>query len=288
MFVVAAPTGRTTRRRYVPGMTDMATLIAGIAILALVSTDFILATIGAAPRVILSDRLARRIFAAIARVSRHRPAKMLARVSGVIVMIGVAILWIAGTALGWTLVFLSAPYSIILTQSAEQANFWDALAHVGHLLSTLGGAITRPSGTTWNAVEVLVAVNGMVVLTLAVSFILSTAQTVQSGRSFAALLHSLPDGADVIPLFGRLADVVSGLNSAPFALYYSHGRTDRRLPEAVVHMARAAIAQGPGIEARFWDLISDLPQFDLPEDRAERFSALEDWAQARRLGRLDA
>ncbi|MGR3465534.1 hypothetical protein [Limimaricola sp.] len=264
-------------------------LVAGVAILALVSVDFLLATIGAAPRVILSDRIARGVFALLRHATRHRPARVLARMSGVIVMCMVAGFWILGTALGWTHVFLSAPrQAVVLTQSAAQAGFWDAAAHAGHLLSTLGGAITRPGDTLWNAVEVLAGVNGMVVLTLAVSFILSTVQTVQQGRSFAALLHSLPEGADVTPLFDRLAEVVAGLNSAPFALYYSHGWPQRRLPEALVRMARETMAQGPEAERRFWDLIADLPQFDMPEGSAARFAALGDWAQKRRLGRLEA
>ncbi|SDE37722.1 hypothetical protein [Limimaricola pyoseonensis] len=269
-------------------MTSALHLVSGIAILALVSVDFILATIGAAPRVILSDRIARTVFAILAHATKHRPAKVLARMSGVIVMVVVAAFWIAGTALGWTLVVLSDPSAVVLTQSAEQAGFWDALAHVGHLLSTLGGAITRPSGTFWNAVEVLAGVNGMVVLTLAVSFILATVQSVQAGRAFAALLHSLPPGADVTGLFDRLADVVASLNSAPFALYYSHGRAERRLPEALVVMARAAAAQGPKTEARFYALISDLPQLDLPDENADRFAVLQDWAAQRRLGALQA
>ncbi|WP_282025080.1 hypothetical protein [Limimaricola cinnabarinus] len=264
-------------------------LAAGLAILTIISTDFLLATIGAAPRVILSDRIARGVFALLRRLTRHRPARVLARISGVIVMCMVAAFWILGTALGWTLVFLSAPReAVVLTQSASEAGFWDAAAHAGHLLSTLGGAITRPGDTLWNTVESVAGVNGMVVLTLAVSFILSTVQTVQQGRSFAALLHSLPEGGDVTQLFDRLAEVVAGLNSAPFALYYSHGWPQRRLPEALVRMAREAMAQGPEAERRFWDLIMDLPQLDLPEGSAARFAALGDWAQRRRLGRLEA
>lgn len=124
----------------------------------------------------------------------------------------------------------------------------------------------------------------MVVLTLTVSFILSTVQTAQLGRAFAALLHSQPAGADVTPLFGRLADIVAGLNSAPFALYCSHGWTDRRLPEALVRMARDAAAQGAEVEDRFYDLISDLPHLDLPGDNAARFEALRAWAGQQRLG----
>ena len=53
-------------------------------------------------------------------------------------------------------------------------------------------------------------------------------------------------------------------------------------------MAREAMAQGPEAERRFWDLIMDLPQLDLPEGSAARFAALGDWAQRRRLGRLEA
>lgn len=271
------------------GMEQPLHLAAGIAILTLVSIDFLLATIGAAPRVIISERLARGIFALLRRITRHRPARVLARMSGVIVMVLVAGFWVVGTALGWTHIFLSAPrHAVVLTQSAEEAGFWDAAAHAGHLLSTLGGAITRPGDTFWNAVEVLAGVNGMVVLTLAVSFILSTVQTVQLGRAFAALLHSQPKGAEVAPLFGRLADIVAGLNSAPFALYYSHGRAERRLPEALVRMARDAAAQGPEVEDRFYDLISDLPHLDLPEDNAARFEALRVWAGQQRLGRLES
>lgn len=84
----------------------------------------------------------------------------------------------------------------------------------------------------------LVGVNGMIVLTLSVSFVLNTTQTVAAGRAFlahAAAVEALdgePNG-DLKPL----ADLVSQLNSVPHALYYSAPDPALRLPQGLERFA---------------------------------------------------
>ena len=125
-----------------------------------------------------------------------------------------------------------------------------------------------------------VGLNGMIMLTLAVSFLLSVRQTVQEGRSFAGLVSTGPGETDRhIP---RLTDVIAGLHSAPHALWYGHTRRDRRLPDALLRFAREAERAGGPSAERTRALMSDLPHWGAVE--GDRFlDRMEAWTAKHRL-----
>ena len=112
---------------------------------------------------------------------------MLTELSGVVVMLAVAAIWILGFWLGWSLV-LSSGASTGMTHEGREAEAVHVVAHVRHLLGTLGGAVTKPAGPGWNVLSALVGLNGMLALTLSASFLLSTRATLQSARALAVLV----------------------------------------------------------------------------------------------------
>lgn len=84
-----------------------------------------------------------------------------------------ATVWIALHWLAWTLIFLSDPGSVVVYRTGEPAGALQTAAYVGAMLSTLGASRAESGSALWDAVSALVAVNGMVVLTLAVTFIVN-------------------------------------------------------------------------------------------------------------------
>jgi hypothetical protein len=263
------------------------TFAAGIAVLAVVTFDIMMTTVGtAAARLTVSVRIASVTFRLIRLLSRLGGTSVLTQVTGVAVMFSIFVFWVAGTWLGWTLIYAAFDGSVRMGPVGQEPEIADVAGHTGHLLSTLGGATTEPGGPAWNVLGTLVGVNGMVVLPLGVSFLLSTRQTVRDGRAFAALEAEEAETAE--GLTAQLADVIAGLDSSPFALWYGHIRPSRRLPDAMLTHARRAEERGGALARRTRRIMADLPMFDPPEpvDRISSeawMTALEQWAGQHQL-----
>ncbi len=267
---------------------ELLSFIAGVVLLVVVTLDFLFTTIGADTHTLLSLRIGRAIFAVFRLCIRHVSARWPHQVVGPLIMAGIAAFWILGVSVGWTLIFGAFEGSVTANPGWNGTGWWDRYAHAGHLLSTLGAGQTSPGGTPWYVLGVVVAVEGMVILTLAVSFILSTTQTVNAGRAFSILVNTIDAGrgGTFDTLAPQLAQVVSHLNASPFALFYSAIDPMRVLPTRLVEFAERA-AEGPDF-ARYRMLLADLPGFagfggDRPaaELDDDRFLArLHDWAAA--------
>jgi hypothetical protein len=208
-----------------------ATTLIGLVLTAYVNVDFLFTTIGAAHRRFVTMRIADLVYALFRRLPeggfRHLAV-------GPVVLSAVALWWVAGIGLGWGLIFAGFEQAVALSDSDRPAGFWAALSHSGHLLSTLGSGITEATGVPFALLGVACAVNGMVVLTLSVSFVLGTTQTVTQGRGLLLLRRVISPGdsdwrGTMLP---ALATLVSQLNTAPLALYYSH--PDLRLPRQLI------------------------------------------------------
>jgi hypothetical protein len=242
----------------------------------------VLTTIGASVRTILSGRVARGAFLAVKALSGGSARPLPHRISGPLVMSAVALVWILGIWLGWTLVFLSDAGSVTWSEDGGAAGFWGVFGHAGRQVSTLGSGATDPEGTTWYIVGVLGAISGMIVMTLGVSFILTTTATVTGGRALCGLSEAL-DVADpeaATTLLPGLAEVVAGLNSAPFALYYSSSEPTRRLPNRLAVLARRASVRREAM-ALYRPVLNDLPNLEVyggMDDRAYA-DAVERWSR---------
>ncbi|WP_417525331.1 hypothetical protein [Marinovum sp.] len=255
--------------------------LVGVLLLLIVVADFLLVTISAAFFEVPSHRIASSMWRL---VSWALPDRRWVRVCiGPVVMTSVASYWIIGTALAWTLIFQLQSRAIVRSADEAPAAWWMDMAYVGHLLSTLGGSLGKPGDVGWALAAVLVAVNGMVILTLSVSFVLNTTQAVSQGRAFLTTAELL-DGrvADTPGTLADLATLIVRLNSVPMALYYSSPFETRRLPRGLVTLFRGAVERGDAQAIRAWRIaLAELPRFYPPDglDDHAYLDALERWSQ---------
>lgn len=246
----------------------------GLGLIAYAFLDFLFTTIGANTFHFLSHRIARGMF----RLHKHLPRwRWTYSAVGPLTMSAVACWWITGLAGGWSLVFAAFDPGIVDIDTGSTVGFWGALAHSGHLLSTLGGSITEPAGVPMALVGSFAAVTGMVVLTLSVSFVLSTTQTVQAGRALLTLATAIPPGNEhfATTFLPQLANLVARLNAAPFALFYSHVDPDMRLPEGIARLHGQA--QGETREA-MGEILSHLVLSDGIDDPSDTLSWVRRYA----------
>jgi len=256
----------------------------GVAILVLVLLDFLYTAIGAAPVAPLSERVARVAFFVFTRIMPQ--GKTRHRLSGPVVMTAIAVTWIVLVSLGWTLVFQISTDAVMMTESERPAGFVRDFAFVGHLLSTLGGGPFQTENPFWLVLSVLAGVNGMVILTLSVSFVLSTTTTVAQARGLLTKASMFDaDSAEMNSIIlPELADLVSNLNAMQFALYYSAEHPARRVPPAMVEMAQR-VAPYPEAMRRLRIALEPLPGFTAPQGTldqltdAEFTARLREWAE---------
>lgn len=203
----------------------------GAICLVLVMTDFLLTTVGTNDTSPIAIRVAKVAF----RLFRQLPDTGIKhKIIGPLVVASVATWWILGVNLAWAMIFYGISGSVVEQGTGQPASPVGFVSHVGHLLSTVGGGATSPANSNIGLLGVVVGVNGMIVLTLAVSFVMTTTQTVVHGRKL--LLYLRADRDNDLPLLKDLAGLTAELNAAPFALFFSHQDPHMRVPERLTEI----------------------------------------------------
>lgn len=259
-------------------LSCMGFAVLGICALLAVFADFLLTTVAITDRKLPSRRVSRAAWQVLRRILPHSAGGR--TVIGPLVLSSIAAFWISGTAFAWLLIFQGSETSVVLSGSRQPAGWLMDLGFVGESLSTLGGGNSKPGSPGWELATVLVGVNGMIVLTLSVSFVLNTTQTVTAGRAFLAHAAASQElGNSPADELKPLADLVSALNSVPHALYFSAPDPAFRLPEGLVRFA-ANWQEKRGDLNGLRTILSGLPNFEVPAeaDDAEFLARLRDWS----------
>lgn len=246
--------------------------------LIIVTTDFLITTVGTNDSSPIAIRVARTAF----RLFRRLPdTDIKHKIIGPLVVATVATWWILSVNLSWAMIFYGITGSVVDQSSGLPASPVGFISHVGHLLSTVGGGTTSPATSTISLLGVVVGVNGMVVLTLGVSFVMATTQTVVHGRKLLLYLHASQD--DNLMLLKDLAGLTAQLNAAPFALFFSHQDPEMRVPERLTevfahrlddaetdwaHLARALPYfrqySGPDVSSKLQEWLRDFSARHMP------------------------
>lgn len=224
---------------------DPVLFLLGASIAALAVFDFLKTTIGMSGLGPLTARLSRRLWQVarrvVPRLERPHGPRLADGVGPVIVSL-IALMWISLSCLGYTLMF--AATGALVDKSGDPASAIERLAFVGVSLSTLGASIVQPGNGWWNALAMVAAVNGMIVLTLSVSFVMNVLQTTASARGPALRVSALAmrgdevgDGAlrsALASLGAPFAEVVPRLRGAPVVGYFCTRRVTVNFSDAVL------------------------------------------------------
>ena len=151
------------------------------------------------------------------------------RLIGPAILSAVAGSWIILHLAGYVLLYAAGP-SLTKSDTGAPADLIETIAFAGSALSTLGASIVEPTNGWWDALSMIAAINGMVVLTLSVSFILNILQTTTAARALAArynALNSSQDGSDsrqelarIAPLGSDLCEVALKLKGSPLPGFF--------------------------------------------------------------------
>lgn len=116
--------------------------------------------------------------------------------AGPIVLVLTLLFWIAMLWAGWTLVFSAAPGAVVSSSSQVPGDFVSRFYFVGYSIFTLGNGDFKPNGETWQILTGIAAGTGLLLITLAITYLLSVVSAVVSARAFAVQVHGLGASAD--------------------------------------------------------------------------------------------
>ncbi|MAU98364.1 MAG: hypothetical protein CMP81_21195 [Fulvimarina sp.] len=99
--------------------------------------------------------------------------------------------WYVGLWLGWWLVFLGASGSIVDSSTNEPASALDTLYFAGYTITTLGIGDFKPSGGIWQILTAVCAANGLLALTLSVTYLVPILSAAVQKRQLALTIHGI-------------------------------------------------------------------------------------------------
>ncbi|CAM4382094.1 hypothetical protein [Palleronia rufa] len=226
-------------------MSSILLFAAGTLLLVAVVYDFLHTTISLSGLGPISARLTRWLWGlgrGITLWTENRFGRSLRGVIGPTILSVLAGSWILLHLAGYTLLYLSGT-SLEVSKTGAPADFVQIVAFAGSALSTLGASTVGPTNGWWDILSMVAAINGMVVLTLSVSFVLTILQTTASARSWAVRYHALIESAETrgeektpgtaASLGAELCTVAVSLTASPLTGVFVPDDPDMSFPQAL-------------------------------------------------------
>jgi len=123
---------------------------------------------------------------------RHRILSM----TGPIVLVSSVLVWAMIPWIGWVLLYSANPRSLVRAQGGVPADLADRIYFTGYTMFTLGNGDFVPNGSFWEIATSWASLNGLFMLTLAVTYLLAIIEAVVAKRSFASQVWTLGHDAE--------------------------------------------------------------------------------------------
>lgn len=116
--------------------------------------------------------------------------------TGPIVLVTSVLVWAVIPWVGWVLLFSGDPQSLLHTHRNTPAGVIDRIYFTGYTMFTLGNGDFEPNGSFWELATAWASLNGLFMLTLAVTYLLAIIEAVVAKRSFASQVWALGRNAE--------------------------------------------------------------------------------------------
>jgi hypothetical protein len=191
--------------------------------------------------------------ALLAAIGRRRHAAL--SLFGPFILMLVVVMWMVLLWAGWTLIYGAGEHSLLRASTQEPADWSARFYFVGYMMFTAGNGDFSPNGDGWQIAGAITNATGMLLATLAITYLLSVVSAVVQKRAFASQVTGLGNTAAEIVEGGwdgrnlRSLDLpISGLSSELAQL------TERYLAYPVLQYYHAAKPQkSPVVAAALLD-----------------------------------
>ena len=252
-------------------MWDVVAVVAGSALVVLVLLDALLTTLaagaGAGPLTNLLTRSAWR--ASLAAHRRDHEGSRL-RYAGTVLLLLTVLVWVLVLWLGWTLVLLGSG-AVESSQTTQQAGVADVVYYAGFTLFTLGVGDFVATTPGWRVVTAAASYNGLFLVTLGITYLLSVVGAAVDRRAMAVRIHALGHSSEqivargwtgqsfssafvqqLVALSGDIATLAEKHLAYPVLHYFHSGGRDAAASLAIAHLdgAMLLLREGVDVDAR--------------------------------------
>lgn len=119
----------------------------------------------------------------------HHTNAFISSYSGAGALILIGVVWLVLTVIGWTLIFEGLSYPLQPVDIADEMTLGETTYYVGFTLSTLGIGDPVPVTPAAKMLTVLASLNGMLIITLVVTYALSVVGAVIAQRALAYRIY---------------------------------------------------------------------------------------------------
>lgn len=116
--------------------------------------------------------------------------------AGPIILLASVLFWIMSLWLGWVLIYYAVPEAALVKSTNAVPDLTDLIWFVAYCLFTVGNGDLTPNGDVWQVVTSFVALNGMGMVTLAITYLLQVISAVTNKRSFASQVVAIGKTAE--------------------------------------------------------------------------------------------
>ncbi|MFA0963441.1 ion channel [Roseivirga sp. BDSF3-8] len=190
-------------------------LIIGILLLMIVFTDFFLTVISVSGAGLVSSRLSGYVCDVFLWVGEKSGQRVVLKYAGAIITLTLITWWILGLWLGFYLLLLSDPYSVLVATSEVPGNSTDKMYFSGYVLSTMGNGDFKPGLPSWQIVIAVFSFTGFIFFTTAMTYLISVSSAVIHKRSGALFINNilrLPASRQLQHVLDNASDIVDMIN----------------------------------------------------------------------------
>lgn len=170
---------------------DYVLLISGITILVLVVIDLLYTTLAPVGAGFITTVVSRFIWKVLYYLSGKNGKNKFLNIAGLITMVTVLITWLVLIWTGNTLVFMSDKDSVIHGITMLPATTIEKIYFTGYTLSTLGYGDFAPSTQFWKLYAAAISFSGLILLSIAISYLLPVLNADIEKRKMSILITSM-------------------------------------------------------------------------------------------------
>lgn len=168
---------------------DVLLIVVGAVVVAVTAGDLLSTTVSVASvNGLVSGHITDRLWRLLLRRSLSHRAL---RLAGPTIVSGLIVSWAVLLWAGWSLVFIGAGDAIVESSGGAPATPGQRVYYAGYLVATLGNGDLVAATTGWRVLSVLASLNGLLAMTLAITFLVPVVSGVVQRRSLAAQLAGL-------------------------------------------------------------------------------------------------
>lgn len=171
-------------------------------------------------------------------------------IAGPFILSATVLMWIALLAAGWLLVFGAEAQAVLNARTLQPADLTGRIWFVFYTMFTLGNGDFIPNGGAYQIAGAATVASGMILITLAITYVLSVISAIVQKRSFASQVSSFGESPEEFVAttwdgarFGALAPHLASLTSSLSVLAEQH----QAYP--ILHYYRAGSREKAGARA---------------------------------------